>query len=125
MSKSPAETLYDCRKDFIIIGLTGTAGSGCSTLAKMMSFKKFLDDVRDPETFDIPDLPDVDSDNTFHKGGQELQDQATGKEVFRRKYSICYNFATEHYEPFTILKFTHVVWLLGCQKFKPFFVSYF
>lgn len=118
MSKSPAETLYDCRKDFIIIGLTGTAGSGCSTLAKMMSFKKFLDDVRDPETFDIPDLPDVDSDNTFHKGGQELQDQATGKEVFRRKYSICYNFATEHYEPFTILKFTHVVWLYIILYYK-------
>lgn len=118
MSKSPVETLYDCRKNFIIIGLTGTAGSGCSTLAKMMSSKTFLDDVRDPETFELPELPDVNSESTFHNGGQELQDQATGKEVFRRKYSICYDFAKEHYEPFTILKFTHVVWLYIILYYK-------
>jgi dCMP deaminase len=33
--------IYDERKDFIIIGLTGRTGSGCSTVAKILETDEF------------------------------------------------------------------------------------
>lgn len=38
----PVDSLYQGRRDFTIIGLTGIAGSGCSTLAGYMASHDFL-----------------------------------------------------------------------------------
>ena len=53
----PVERLYEGRRNFSIIGLTGMAGSGCSTLAQYMSSKSFLDLVRKPEDIHPADFP--------------------------------------------------------------------
>ena len=37
--------------------------------------------------------------------------EATAKLVFKRKYTICYNFSIEHYSAFKIIKYTRVVLL--------------
>lgn len=37
------DQIFKLRKDFIIIGLTGRTGSGCSTVAKIMSTKNASD----------------------------------------------------------------------------------
>ena len=45
-SNLPVECLYQGRRDFTVIGLTGIAGSGCSTLASYMSGRDYLNYVR-------------------------------------------------------------------------------
>ena len=118
MTELPVDTLYNCRKDFTIIGLTGVAGSGCSTLASMMTSKDFLLKVRTPESISVTDLPTTDNEKAFKFDKQRVQDEAIGKEVFRRKYSICYNFAKSYYEAYDVIKFTHVIWLYIILCFK-------
>lgn len=127
---SPIEMLYDMRRDFTVIGLTGVAGSGCSTLAQLMSSKDFLktiDDtidleleenkikaysnVRTPDIIRIPGEPPLDNDQAFGNNSQRVNEKITGAMVFNRKYSICYNFAQQQYKPFTVIKYTHIIWL--------------
>lgn len=127
---SPIEMLYDMRRDFTVIGLTGVAGSGCSTLAQLMSSKDFLkpiDDtvdleldenktkaysnVRTPEIIRIPGEPPLDNDQAFGNNSQRVNEKITGAMVFKRKYSICYNFAQQQYNPYTTIKYTHIIWL--------------
>ena len=31
--------------------------------------------------------------------------------IFKRKYTICYNFLSQNYHAYTIVKYTHVLWL--------------
>ena len=121
---SPIEMLYDMRRDFTVIGLTGVAGSGCSTLAQLMSSKDFLkaiDDtvdleseenktkaffnVRTPDIIRIPDEPTLDNDQAYGNNNQRVNEKITGAMVFKRKYSICYNFAQHQYKPFVVIKY--------------------
>jgi deoxycytidylate deaminase len=118
MTETPVQTLYNCRKNFIIIGLTGVAGSGCSTLAQIMSSRDFLRKVRVPDEISGSEAPLTDNEAAFKYDKQKVQEDATGKDVFHRKYSICYNFAKAYYEPFTIIKFTHVIWLYALLCYK-------
>ena len=37
------DQIFKLRKDFIVIGLTGRTGSGCTTVAKIMSTEKASD----------------------------------------------------------------------------------
>lgn len=127
---SPIEKLYDIRRNFTVIGLTGVAGSGCSTLAQLMSSKSFLEtidekddidnnenkayaNVRHPDVIKIPMEPPLDNDQAFGNNSQRVNERITGAIVFKRKYSICYNFAQQQYNPFTIIKYTHLIWLYG------------
>ena len=49
--------LYDERKDFIIIGLTGRTGSGCSTVAEILSTKCFSSlNLREPRKHEYSDI---------------------------------------------------------------------
>lgn len=114
----PVDSLYKGRRDFTIIGLTGVAGSGCSTLAQLMSDKGFLNNVRKPEDIVVKEAPNDDNDFAYQHDKQGLNNKALGSLVFKRKYTICYNFAKEHYQPYTIIKYTHVLWLFTLLKIK-------
>ena len=42
-TRNSIRKLYDEKKDFIIIGLTGRTGSGCSTVAEILATKEYSD----------------------------------------------------------------------------------
>ncbi len=90
------EKIFDLRGKFAIIGLTGRTGSGCSTVAKILSKSKFND---------IP-LP-------IPQRNENLTNDA-------RKYQICYDFLKENWVPAITIKVTHVIlWIcnsLGEKK---------
>lgn len=111
--KLPVDRLYDGRQQFSIIGLTGMAGSGCSTLAQYMSSREFLEKVRKPENIDIVDYPQEFEDNefSFQNDKQGVGNRAIGGLVFKQKYTICYEFARKFYKEYQVLKYTHVLWL--------------
>ena len=79
------EKIFDLRGKFAIIGLTGRTGSGCSTVAKILSKSKFND---------IP-LP-------IPQRNENLTNDA-------RKYQICYDFLKENWVPAITIKVTHVI----------------
>lgn len=59
-TKEAINTIYDERKDFIIIGLTGRTGSGCTTVTKIISKSNFYDlDLNDPKTHDFRDSEEI------------------------------------------------------------------
>lgn len=117
-SNLPVECLYQGRRDFTVIGLTGIAGSGCSTLASYMSGRDYLNYVREPNNIHLIETPNDDNDKAYQMDKQGLNNKALGSLVFKRKYTVCYNFARAHYEPFTVVKYTHVIWLYTLLKIK-------
>ena len=109
----PVDQLYRDREHFTIIGLTGMSGSGCSSLAKLMAMPKdeFLKTVRKPSMITPKEASETDNDRNFQRDNQGVNNKALGSLVFKRKYTICYNFAQENYQPYQVVKYTHVVWL--------------
>lgn len=75
------EKIFAERKDFIIIGLTGRTGCGCSTVAKLL--EKNFEELEAP----IPNGNNVDD----------------------RQYRIVYNYAKESWSPFRIIEMKHVI----------------
>lgn len=80
--------LYKLRQDFIIIGLTGRTGSGCSTFANLMSCKKF-------EECEFPE--------------PNYQANLDNNE---RKYLIAYNFLKENWKSFFIINYCEILSLI-------------
>jgi len=107
----PVESLYSGRERFTIIGLTGVAGSGCSRLAEYMASEEYINFVRKPDEIQVKGPVDTNNDNAFHNHKQDEANGALSSMVFKQKYSICYNFATNNLFTFTIIKYTKVVWL--------------
>ena len=111
-SRKIADYLYDCRKNFSIVALTGLSGSGCSEFARMISecefYKVAKNDIRKPQDI-IVELPDA----VLNTDVQEslVSHSAIKKLIFKREYTICYNYVTQHYEPYTIIKYNKVLWL--------------
>lgn len=108
---TPVEHFYNSRENFTVIGLTGLAGSGCSTLAKLMTNEEFwLDEqnVRKPE--DIPFSCTTKVTNVY---SEEERDniEAVSQLVFKRKYTICYDFIKNQYKPYRLIKYTRVILL--------------
>ena len=116
----PVNRLYEGRMRFSIIGLTGMAGSGCSTLARYMSSRDFLVYVRKPSEIIIDTLPDKFEDNefSFQNDKQGVSNKAVGGLVFKQKYSICYEFAQKYYKEYRVLKYTHMLWLYVLLSIK-------
>lgn len=78
-------TIYDEREKFIIIGLTGRTGSGCTTVSKILERKEFKDlDLKEPKTTD------------FNSNDE-------------RKYHIIYNYAKNHWAPFIRISMTDMI----------------
>lgn len=114
-SQVAVEKLYDSRKNFVVVGLTGLSGCGCSTLATLMEDEKFYlrrDVVRDPSGLHVSSVNHVNNTDLYHNSEESLNQRALGEEVFKRKYSICYNFLDAgNYHPYKIIKYTRVIWL--------------
>lgn len=78
-------TIYEEREKFIIIGLTGRTGSGCTTVSKILERKEFKDlDLKEPKTTD------------FNSNDE-------------RKYHIIYNYAKNHWDPFERISMTDMI----------------
>lgn len=82
-NKEIYESLYQERDDFILLGLTGWTGSGCSTAAQILSNEKF-DSIK---------LPDVNL--------------LSGNE--KRKALIVYNYARSQWTQFTVISVSAVL----------------
>ncbi|MCD4744568.1 MAG: hypothetical protein K8R67_19060 [Desulfobacteraceae bacterium] len=76
--------IYDCRQGFILIGLTGRTGSGCSTAASILS--------SDVGKLDLPE-PTM--------RGLNLNEE--------RKYKVIYNFAKSNWIKFKWIKIKDVI----------------
>lgn len=102
------DTLYSDRVDFTIVGLTGYTGTGCTRLADIMcsEFKDWKD-RREPADLIIPDIKETDNEVLMQQG--MTNHNLISKTIFSRKYTICYNFAQNHYCPFRILKYSHAL----------------
>lgn len=98
--KNPIHNMYNQRKDFIIVALTGITGSGCSDFANLMAspFSQWTESgiIRKPEMLD-----------------KMFKSENKQENVFARKYATCYNVCAKQYKTcFTIIKYRNV--LLFC-----------
>lgn len=114
----PVEILYGGRQNFTIVGLTGMSGSGCSQLAKYMESPGFMEYAREPKDLYIKGPVETSNEKSFHENKQNDANDALNSIVFKQKYSICYNFAKKNYKPFTIIKYTKVIWLYALLYVK-------
>lgn len=74
--------LYENRKGFIVIGLTGRTGSGCSTVAQLLS-----------QEISVLNLPAPDDYGSSEK----------------RKYEIIYRYIKENWEPFHWIQLKDII----------------
>lgn len=74
--------IFEERKNFIIIGLTGRTGCGCSTVANFLC--KDFKSLQPPEALRRESIED-------------------------REYSIIYNYAKETWTPFRLIEMKHVI----------------
>ncbi|MDP2722541.1 MAG: hypothetical protein Q8O72_07285 [Bacteroidales bacterium] len=79
------DKIYEVRKNFIVIGLTGRTGAGCSNVTEILEKK-----------FEENDFPKPLS----HKD-QEHPDDA--------KYNIAYNYLESNHIPFTVIKYQNIL----------------
>ena len=79
------EKIYAEREKFIIIGLTGRTGAGCTTVSNILGTEKFSDlNLREPKTTNF-----------------ETNEQ--------RKYQIVYNYSEQHWNSFFRISMTDVI----------------
>lgn len=96
------QNIYDEREKFIIIGLTGRTGSGCTTVSEILKTDKFEDlCLHEPKT-------------TNFESNEE------------RKYQIIYNYAEEHWTKFISITMTDMIFTFILEKdFKTFEEIYY
>jgi len=91
--------LYDLRRGFTIIALTGRTGSGCTTVAGLM--KKGFD------VADYPPLEDLSLDLNTSK-----------------KYNIIYKFAKENFKPYILIPYLKILTLCLLNRDFKYFISF-
>lgn len=79
------EELYNLRRNFLIIGLTGRLGSGCSSVAQLLTKEKF-DECGFPKPIT----------NNFNNNEE-------------RKYRITYNYLKENWQPFKLIRASEII----------------
>lgn len=98
------EHIYSLRKNFTIIGLTGTMGSGCSKVAELLSKddKTFLKNklLRSPDSIEIIENGKVKYENV----------------LFKKKYKICYDFMKANWKQYIFIDYKKVI-LLYCLDY--------
>lgn len=85
-TRQACEAVFQERRKFIVIGLTGRTGSGCSTTAELLSKSNF------EEFF----APDPHSSSTFESDKH-------------RKYNICFNYLKKNWESFYHIKLSNII----------------
>lgn len=78
------ERLFDERKDFIIIGLTGRTGSGCSTVANLLT--------QDFNDLNLP-IPKIEEFSSTEE----------------RKYSVLHKYAEKNWEKFIKIEMRNII----------------
>lgn len=107
----PVDTFYKGRSEFSIIGLTGVAGSGCSSFANLLGDKDFLFRcVRRPESLSVS-FPDERNSVRQRKLKDLDVNSSINGFVNKKKYEICYNYVQENYEAYDVIKYTKLLWL--------------
>ena len=93
MKKDKAiDNIYEEREKFIIVGLTGRTGSGCTTVSKILSTEIFEElNLHEPKTTDF-----------------DTNDQ--------RKYQIVYSYIKQHWSPFFRISMTDVIFSFIIQE---------
>jgi hypothetical protein len=90
--------LYKLRKNFTIIGLTGRTGSGCTTIAELLSqdYSRLSSNIRAADKLGDP--------------------------IIARKIDICRNYLSKkgNWIPFEIIKYKDVLlfYIIGCIDFR-------
>ena len=82
IENAAVERLFAERKDFIIIGLTGRTGCGCTTIAKILCEK--FEEMQPP-------LP------------------TECESVAGREYKVLYEYAQQAWEPFQLIEMKHII----------------
>jgi dCMP deaminase len=95
-------TVYNLRSDFIIIGITGRTGSGCSEVAGLLNKGFSVSDFPAPNNFSL-------EHNSF------------------RKYRIIHKYATENFRSFHLIEYKNILSLFiikhGFDEFVKFLRS--
>lgn len=90
--------IYKLRTNFMLIGLTGRTGSGCSSVGKLLC-KKNISEL-------LPPIP-----NNIEEGASNDD----------RKYKIVYNFLKENWIPFTVIKLSDIImYFVFLESFENF-----
>ncbi|MGX8795257.1 hypothetical protein ACR6HW_04030 [Fusibacter sp. JL298sf-3] len=92
--------LFDERENFIIIGLTGRTGSGCSTVASLLG-------------------------NSFAELSSPKPKEAQFENNEERKYKIVYEYAKSHWSEFTVIKMKSIITSFIVRNEYDEFVSFF
>lgn len=102
MSKEIVDKIYQTRKEIIILGLTGRTGSGCSTIAQILSKDKFND-------LDLPDKKTQHFDN-----------------ILERQYAVIYDYMSnqDRWLPFNIIEVSSLILALILQSGKDAFINF-
>lgn len=85
-TRQACEAVFQERRKFIVIGLTGRTGSGCTTTAELLSKSNFEEFI----------APDPHSSSTFENDKQ-------------RKYNICFNYLKNNWASFYHIKFSNII----------------
>lgn len=92
------DKIYKLRKNFVVIGLTGRTGSGCSTVAKLLS-------TQNPEE--------------FKSEYREVNSDPINNDV--RKNRIIYRYILKNWSPFTVIKASDIIFFYALlQNFDDF-----
>jgi deoxycytidylate deaminase len=90
--------IYKLRRDFILIGLTGRTGSGCSSVAKILSTKDF---------------------NSLKTEFREINTEPWDNDS--RKNRIVHNYMQKHWHAFTVIQASDIIFYYALQlNFKDF-----
>lgn len=107
----PVESFYHDRSEYAIVGLTGVAGSGCSSFASLLENPELLFRVsRKPEEIRVSYPEET---NTEKQKQLKNVDVNASLESFvtKKKYEICYNYLTANPTNYDVIKYTKLLWL--------------
>jgi len=91
-TKEAIKNIYAEREKFIIIGLTGRTGSGCTTVSDILKTGHFEDLwLHEPKTTDFDSIEE-------------------------RKYQIIYNYAKQHWDGFISITMTDMIYSFILEK---------
>lgn len=102
MSVSVVGQIYKLRRDFILIGLTGRTGSGCTSVAKILSTQSFGD---------------------LKTEFREINTDPWNNDS--RKNRIVYNYMQKHWHPFQVIHASDVIFFYALQLDFTVFVQEF
>ena len=102
MQKKVVDRIYQLRRDFIVIGLTGRTGSGCSTVAEILSRDDF---------------------NTLKSLHHEWNPEHIDNDA--RKNRIIYNYIKNDWKPFQVIKASDIIFFYALLAgYKDFYDSF-